>query len=267
MLAGIRLYFRYIGISIQAQMEYRASFLMQTLAHFLITVFDFVALWALFQRFDNILGWSFYEITVFYGMIGIAFSINDTLTRGFDIFGSLIRTGEFDRYLLRPRSTIVQLLGYKFEMKRVGRFSQGLIVLLIGTTHLQVIWTTGKILILLWALFGAVCLFMGLIVIQAALAFWTTETLEIMNTLTYGGIETAQFPLTIYRPWFRKFFTFVVPLACVNYFPVLLILEKPDPLGTSPIFQALAPLAGVCFLLAGLLFWSFGLRYYSSTGS
>jgi ABC-2 type transport system permease protein len=263
----LRLYIRYLGVSIRAQMEYRVSFIMQTLGHFLMTIIDFVAVWALFQRFDSILGWSFYEIAVFYGMISIAFAISDTLTRGFDIFSRLIRNGDFDRYLLRPRSTIVQLLGYEFTLRRVGRFSQGFIILLFGATHLQVTWTPGKITVMLWSLVGATCLFMGLIIIQATLTFWTTETLELMNTLTYGGIETAQFPLTIYLPWFRKFFTFVVPLACVNYFPILFILEKPDPLGTSAMFQCLAPAAGLLFLVVGVRFWNIGLRYYASTGS
>ena len=261
------LYTRYIGISIRSQMEYRVSFFMQTLAHFLVTILEFVGIWALFQRFDSILGWSFYEIAVFYGMISITFSINDSLTRGFDIFGRLIRNGDFDRYLLRPRGTILQILGYEFTLKRVGRFSQGLVILFIGATHLYVQWTIGKIFVMIWAIFSGVCLFMGLIIIQATLAFWTTETLEIMNILTYGGIETAQFPMTIYLPWFRKFFTFVVPLACVNYFPVLLILEKPDPLGTTALFQYISPVAGILFLLAGFVFWNVGLRHYSSTGS
>ena len=30
----------------------------------------------------------------------------------------------------------------------------------------------------------------------------------MMNTLTYGGVETTQYPINIYRPWFRNFFTF-----------------------------------------------------------
>jgi ABC-2 type transport system permease protein len=248
-------------------MEYRFSFVMQTLGHFLITIFEFVGIWALFQRFGNLRGWSLYEVAVFYGMISIAFSINDSLTRGFDIIGRLIRMGEFDRYLLRPRSTVLQLLGYEFTLRRFGRFSQGLLVLWIGTSHLQLTWTLGKIGMMLWAIAGASCLFIGLIIIQATIAFWTTESLEIMNTLTYGGIETAQFPMTIYLPWFRRFFTFVVPLACVNYFPVLVILEKPDPLGAPLLFQFLSPATGILFLLVSFLFWSFGLRYYASTGS
>jgi len=266
-MTDLQLYFRYIGVSLRSQMEYRVSFMLQTLAHFGITVLEFVGVWALFQRFDNIQGWTFYEVAVFYGMISIAFSMNDFLTRGFDIIGRLIRAGEFDRYLLRPRGTVLQLLGYEFTMKRFGRFSQGALVLWIGASRLGVIWTLPKVALMLWAIVGACALFMGLIIIQATLAFWTTESLEIMNTLTYGGIETAQFPLTIYLPWFRKFFTFIVPLACVNYYPVLLIVEKPDPLGSPLWFQAISPAAGILFLIIGRLFWSFGLRHYSSTGS
>ena len=248
-------------------MEYRFSFLMQTVAHFLITVIEFAAIWSLFLRFDSILGWSFYEIAIFYGMISIAFALNDSLSRGFDLFGRLIRSGEFDRYLLRPRSTLLQILGYELTMKRIGRLSQGLLIIWFGATHLQVAWTFAKVLMLFWSLMGATCLFMGLRIIQATIAFWTIESLEIMNVLTYGGIETAQFPMTIYLPWFRKFFTFVVPLACVNYFPLLLVLEKPDPLGSSTIFQLIAPLSGLLFLGVGILGWQIGLRYYSSTGS
>lgn len=263
----LQLYFRYIGISLRSQMEYRVSFVLQTLAHFLTTLMEFVAIWALFQRFETIKGWTFYEIAVFYGMISIAFSFNDFLTRGFDIVSRLIRAGEFDRYLLRPRSTVLQLLGYELRLRCFGRFAQGVLVLWIGASHLHVTWTLPKVVLMLWAIAGASTLFIGLIIMQATLAFWTTESLEIMNTLTYGGIETAQFPLTIYLPWFRKFFTFIVPLACVNYYPVLLIVEKPDPLGSPIWFQAISPLAGILFLLVGRVFWSIGLRHYTSTGS
>ena len=248
-------------------MQYRASFIMQTIGHFLVTAFEFVAIWALFNRFGTLQGWLLREVAVFYGMISIAFSINDTLTRGFDIAGRLIKWGEFDRMLLRPRSTVLQMMGYQFTLKRIGRFSQGLIILIIGAAGLQVEWTVGKVLLMMWAIIGSSSLFIGLIIIQATVSFWTIESLEIMNTLTYGGIETAQYPMTIYLPWFRKFFTFIIPLACVNYFPVLAIIEKQDPLGTSLWFQCMAPAAGIVFLIAGLLFWRFGLHHYSSTGS
>jgi ABC-2 type transport system permease protein len=73
--------------------------------------------------------------------------------------------------------------------------------------------------------------------------------------------------MAIYAKSFRRFFTFVVPLACVAYFPVVGILGIADPLGSSLLFQVLAPLAGFIFFGATLLLWRFGVRHYTSTGS
>lgn len=88
-----------------------------------------------------------------------------------------------------------------------------------------------------------------------------------MNTTTYGGVETAQFPISIYREWFRRFFIYVIPLAGVTYFPAVALIGKQDPLGTSRLLQYLAPLSGPLFLAATLQLWRIGVRHYRSTGS
>ena len=89
----------------------------------------------------------------------------------------------------------------------------------------------------------------------------------LRNAFTYGGVFMSQYPLPIYRPWFRNFFICVIPLACINYFPGLAILGRSDPLGTPRIFHWLAPLAGPVFLIVCLQFWKIGVRHYRSTGS
>ena len=59
-------------------------------------------------------------------MISVAFAVSDALTRGFDIFGEqFVKTGDFDRILVRPRSTLLQLLGYELRATRIGRLAQG----------------------------------------------------------------------------------------------------------------------------------------------
>jgi ABC-2 type transport system permease protein len=88
-----------------------------------------------------------------------------------------------------------------------------------------------------------------------------------MNCTTYGGVETAQFPLTIYKPWFRDVFTFVIPLATINYFPAHAILGIKDSLGSSLAIQWASPLAGVVFLVLCLQVWRIGVKRYTSTGS
>src|SRR5690606_33120126 len=132
---------------------------------------------------------------------------------------------------------------------------------------LPVDWQAWRVALLLFAFAGAVAFFYALFIVQATLAFWTTETLEIMAILTNGGVETARYPLAIYRPWFRRFFTYVVPLGCVSYFPAVAIFDIPDPLGTGRVFQAAAPAAGFLFLALALVFWQVGIRRYTSTGT
>jgi ABC-2 type transport system permease protein len=125
----------------------------------------------------------------------------------------------------------------------------------------------GKAALLLGAMACGACLFAGIFVLQATASFWTTETLEIFATVSNGGVQTTQYPITIYKRWLQKFFTFAFPLAAVSYFPAIAILGRDDPLETSRIFQYAAPLIGVAFFALTLQVWKIGVRHYRSTGS
>ncbi len=264
---ALRLYMHYLSQSIRSQMQYRTSFIMLSFGQFLATGIEFLAIASLFARFKHIQGWNLPEVAFLYGLINISFSFADAASRGFDIFSTMVKSGDFDRLLLRPRSTALQLAGHELTLRRVGRLIQGLAVFSWASYTLDISWSAPKIYLVLIAIFGGACLFIGLMVIQATIAFWTTESLELMNTLTYGGVETAQYPLPIYRTYFRKFFTYIVPLACVNYLPALAILERGDPLGFPIALQWCAPLICVIFLVVALQIWKIGVRHYRSTGS
>lgn len=264
---ALRLYRAYAAASIRGQLQYRASIAMTTIGTFLITASDFVAVWALFDRFGQVRGWTLPEVALFYGMISITWSICDMFARGFDAFGAMIKAGGFDRLLLRPRSTVLQLLGQELVLRRLGRLVQGLVVLGYAAWAGTIDWTVGRFVLLVGSTACGVCAFLGLLVVQATSAFWTVDGLEVWNAFTYGGVTMSQYPLPIYRPWFRALFTYVIPLACVNYFPAVAILGRPEPLGAPPIAGWLAPLAGPVFLALSLQVWRFGVRHYRSTGS
>jgi ABC-2 type transport system permease protein len=268
---ALRLYARYVGLSFRAQLQYRASFVLQTLGTGLVSMVEFVAIWALFDRFRGIAGWTLAEVAVFYGTVNIAWSLAEGIGRGFDDFGSMVKSGDFDRVLLRPRSTVLQLLGREFTLRRMGRLGQGVVVLFWGWSSLGLGSAPTKVGLWLLAVAGAMALFGGLLILQATLAFWTIESLEIMNTLTYGGVQTVQYPLAIYPGWLRKFFLFVVPLGCVMYFPLVRIMDRdqgqPDPFGAPMWLGWVGPFAGFVFFTVALRAWRLGIRHYTSTGS
>lgn len=261
------LYLRYISVSFSAQMQYKVSFWLQVLGHLLGTVIEFLGIWALFTRFNSIGTWNLSEVALFYGMVNISFAYADALGRGFDSFATIVKSGDFDRLLLRPRTTVLQILGTEFTLKRIGRFSQGIVVMGWSFSSLHIPLNLKTLWLLSTSFIGGVTLFVGIVIVQATLTFWTIESLEVMNILTYGGVETAQYPLSIYSQWFQRFFTFLIPLACVSYFPLLAVLEKEDTFSVPLWFCYVSPLAGILFLLVSLKLWNVGERYYCSTGS
>jgi ABC-2 type transport system permease protein len=264
---SLRLYFRFVATSLRAQMLYPQAFLLGLAGSFASTIIGFIGIWALFARFHQIRGWNLADVAVFYALVNIAFSIADVGTRGFDVFGSqFVRTGNFDRVLLRPRTAALQVLGYQVRIAMFGRLLQGLIILGIALALSKAAWGVPQLLLILWTISGGVCLFAGLLILQATMCFWTVESLEIANTLTYGGVEAAQYPLNIYARWFRRFLTFIVPIGCVSYFPIAALLGRADSTGVPVWIAELTPAAGFAFLALALVAWGRGIGRYTSAG-
>jgi ABC-2 type transport system permease protein len=248
-------------------MQYRLDFMTLVAAHFCITGVEFLAMVGLFQRFGSIRGWLLPEVALLYGMASASLSLANSLASGFDSFGNTIRQGDFDRILVRPRSAVLQVAGEQLTLRRLGRFIQGVLVIIWSLSVLEVSWTPACVLLLPAAILGGACLFYGVFILQATLAFWTIESLEIMNVLSYGGASAAQYPVSIYQGLFRDLLLYLLPLGCMNYFPALALLGRSDPLGFPSWVPWASPLVGVLFLLISLKFFRFGIRHYQSTGS
>src|SRR5205085_11052281 len=100
----------------------------------------------------QVAGWHFGEVALFYSVIGVSFALADGITRGFDVFGDqFVRTGDFDRLLVRPRSTVLQLLGYELRATRLGRLAQALVVGIIAFRLTGISWQPTACATLLFA--------------------------------------------------------------------------------------------------------------------
>ena len=269
MLRNLELYRHLISVCIGSQMQYRAAFVMETLAAVFASGIFFLSLALVLQKFNNIAGWKLAEVAFLYGMVETAFGLMDMIFSGFDPqnFGRQIRLGRFDLFLLRPVNITLQVFGSEFIIRRLGRIFQGLAVLGLAISLTGIRWTAFKLFYLPVVIASLVCFFGGLFIIGATITFWTVESIEVINIFTYGGSELMAYPMTIYTDWMRRFFTFVVPAIFLNYYPALYFLEKPDPFHMPEFVHFLAPAAGIGMLLASLAFWQFGIRHYQSTGT
>jgi ABC-2 type transport system permease protein len=256
------IYFKYIRMVLKTMFQYRLNLLLQTIGHFANVAFMFAGIALLFSRFGSLDGWNFGEAALCFAITLSAWSLTECFARGFDVFRDFIRLGTFDRVLLRPRSTIVQVLGSYFEITRLIKLVWAGVVLVIAIGYSGVAWTAMKVLTLVLMIGGGVFIFSGIFILGATVCFWTVEGLEFLNIFTDGGRELASYPMTIYTKWLRRFFTFVIPFGCMNYLPLLYLTDR----AANPLY-ALAPLFGIGFIAPCLLVWGIGVRHYRSTGS
>lgn len=265
-----KLYWRLVGAHMRSQMQYRVSFVIDTITQFAGTIVDFGATAVLFVNFPTIGGWSLGEVAFLYGMSSISFALADMIGTGFDYsyFGpNMVQRGGFDQILTRPVNAFVQVLASGFALRRLGRMAQGVAILVLSLTLIDVSFTPIKIVYLLIMICAGILFFIGLFIFGSGVSFWTVESLEAMNIVTYGGQFMTSYPMHIYQEWLRSIFIFVIPMAFVNYYPSLWLLDKTDPLG-GPIWLAfLAPFVCVAVFLCGMRMWWFGVRHYTSTGS
>ena len=265
-LGPLPLYAALTGANVRAQMQYRLSFAVLTAFDFLIIVSDLVPVYLLVRYFGHLEGWTFAELALLYGMVGLSWGLVETALRGFADFGAYLVQGDLDRWLLRPRSIVLQVAAYRFEARKLGRILQAGLVLILAIGVLEL-----PLRGVAWALLGVaggVLFFAGIVMLGAASQFWTLgETSELQNMLTYGGSAALVYPVSVYSRWFRRVVTYGVPLAFVNYFPALAALGRTASEGW-PVFMpwlSLPVCAGVLGL--GLAAFSRGLRRYESTGT
>ncbi|MEW2130291.1 ABC transporter permease [Streptomyces sp. NPDC005435] len=264
---GVRAYRLVAGMWLRSTMAYRASFAMTAFGNFAATSFDFVAIMLMFSRVGRLGGWTLPEVAFLYGLSGLAFGLADLAIGSMDRLGRRVRDGTLDTLLVRPAPVLAQVAADKFALRRLGRVTQGALVLGWSLSRLDVDWTAAKLLLLPLTVVSGFGIFCAVFVAGAAFQFVAQDASEVQNAFTYGGTTLLQYPPTIFGRELVRGVTFVLPLAFVNWLPACYVLGRPYPL-RLPEWVAFAPLpvAVVCCALAGLA-WRAGLRTYRSTGS
>lgn len=258
----MKLYFKYFSIHLKSQMQYKATFFLNFFGRIVMSFGTVASVLFMFTRFNEVDGFTVSQILLCTSVVSMAFSLAEVFARGFDIFPRLLGNGEFDRILVRPRGIIFQVLASHIEFLRLGIFIQAVAVLLYAIPNSGVIWTADKIVTLLLMIFCGAAVFFGLYIIYASFAFFTTEGLEFMNILTYGGREFGRYPYVIYGDGILKFLTYIIPLALIQYYPLLYLLDR-----TQSKLYMFTPVISLLFIIPSYTFFLTGLRRYKSTGS
>jgi ABC-2 type transport system permease protein len=263
---SLALWGRLVGAQIRSQVQYRVSFGLELVGAFLIAFLDFLAVLVIFHNTPRLAEWTVQEVAFLYALSSITFALTDLLIGHLDLFPRLIRDGNFDVLLVRPRGTLFQVIASDFQLRRLGKAAQGVLVLVYALGALHIDWTPARVVVLLVSIPAGVLIFSAVWVAFGCLAFWTVDSGEFTNAFTYGGNFLAQYPIDIYGAWLRRFLAYLVPLAFVCYFPALYVLGKHDPLGLPRVLQFLSPAVALAAACVAGAAWRFAVRHYRSAG-
>lgn len=256
------LYLKSAKMHLKSALEYKSSFILSIISQFLILFTSYFIIISLFTKFNNIKGFTMYEVLLTYSIIQFGFSFNETFARGIDTFDSLIIKGGFDLLLLRPRNILLQVLCSKINFQKAAKCLNAIIILVIALMNLNIKYNLLKVITLVLMILSSIVIFFCLFLMMATYCFFTIKNLEIRNLVCSGGRQIAMYPMGIFKKGVLMFFTFIIPYALVNYYPLLYFLGK-----SNNVFYSFCPLIVFLYIIPTLLFFKIGIKKYTSTGS
>ena len=263
----LRYHRRIVSARVRSDLQYRASFATFLVAQAGFTGLELVSVLLTMRLVPDLGGWSSDHVAFLFGAAMLSFGFADVAVSMVENVDRHVRTGSFDRLLLRPVWPLVQVCAMDFEIRRVGRVIPPAAVLVWVTPRLEVVWslrTAGQLVVMVVA--GTV-IYSSLWVTTAAASFWVIDARQAANAATYGGATANQFPLHVYRGWIRFVLGWIIPLGFVAYVPSRFLLDIDDPLDL-PGWSALMPLpVAVASAAVATIVWRAGIAHYQSTGS
>jgi ABC-2 type transport system permease protein len=219
----------------------------------------------MFHSIPTLGGFGLREVALLYGVSGIGIGIGDLVIGSVEQVGVHVRTGTLDAMMTRPVPLLVQICADQFQLRRLGRIAQAVAV--FGYGAYAVDWSGPRVAVAIVMLAASCVIFFAFFVTFSCVQFWVGDSSQFANAFTYGGNTMTPYPMTIFPREVLKGLTFVFPVAFVNWYPCLYLLDRPDPFGMPSWFAFLSPVVAALTLVVAGLVWRAGVRHYTSTGS
>jgi len=266
-LESVTLYFKLIRIAMQSRMQYRADFITGVIGVIVLNVVNVGLISILINRFTHLNGWNVWEMVFLYCLWLLGHSLYSLFLWHIRTLEDYLVQGTFDQFLIRPVSPFILFLGREVQYMGIADLAFAVAGLSLAYTNLDLDWNWVK-----WIFFGMAAISGALIettiaLIIACLAFWTGRSRRANNLIMQVNVMVQHYPVDIFGYVFRVVVTGLIPVAFMNYYPALMLLDKIDPDNAWAWLGYMSPV--VALLLVGLTagVWKLALRRYASSGS
>ena len=166
------IYGKIIAQDFKSKLSYRADFIISMLGMMLTNISGVVTFYIMFQNFETINGWNYYEMLFLYGFSLISLTPMQCL---FDNNWNLrinVYSGDFIKYCFRPINLFFYYQSEIFDIKGLGQLAFGIATLVYAWVKLEIGLSVLMILKVLVFLLTASLIMIALQNAAAATCFW-----------------------------------------------------------------------------------------------
>lgn len=256
----LRVYRAFIAMSFAQAMSFRLHFTLVCIMDLLFVATAILPAEILFNSFPSLGPWSREEFMFFVAFMLAVEQLHMTfIGEGFWEMSDDIRTGNLDYKLLRPIGSLFVVV---FSHIRAGTFFNfvvpwGFLIYYGGSLSLTPMhWLLLPVLII-----AAFALQVMLEILIAIGMFWVIDGTSL-NFVRMQLQTISKWPDFLYRSYFRRFFTIIIPILLIGSAPVHFLISTPLTHLILPFIISLLVLPIIISYA-----WRIGLRKYESASS
>lgn len=257
------LFGEYFSQYAKMRMSYRGDFIVSTATSLAATIFALAFVVVLFHKVPTLANWTFPEEVFLYGFSLIPYGMFNVISLNLYDFGNnYIIEGKFDRVMLRPISTLFQVLFEQFRVESMQEIATGFFCMWYASRELHLHWTAGKFsLLIFWGLCAGV-IYISVFLLLTTISFWFEDRIGV-HPPVWNLIAFGRYPLSIYSGAVQFFLCWIIPFGLASFYPSVRLLGHT----VTPEYLPFVPVVAVGFLIFAISMWNLGTRHYSSTGS
>ncbi|MBT3304267.1 hypothetical protein HN592_04110 [Candidatus Woesearchaeota archaeon] len=261
MISLFKIIKRAMIMRISEDFAYKLNFFIKFFAVMLRDFIGPLVILLIYTTTAGIPGWSFYEFILFQGTLTLVFGFGYLFAVMIPVeVMHNVRTGTFDKFLLKPLNTLVYLTASSFEWAGLAQILVGIALIVFAFIKLNLtVLSSNFVLYLILIFFGFLFQYAVMILI-AALTFLWVQSWALLD-LFFKLTDFARYPSGIYGSSLQFFLTFLFPVAISAFFPVEVLLRG---FNTILLLKIIVPV--LAFFIVSLLLWNLAMRKYTSAG-
>lgn len=257
----ISLYRAMLVKNLRESTAYKLDFLLGVLAHLLMQASSLLLVVTVYSHTTSMGGFDFAQSLILYGCSLLATGIEEFFLHNVWSISRHVNMGTLDGILLRPVKPILMLIMDGTNIHGFILSICGIICLAIGFVQGHIVFGWWKCLwLIVFAISGALIIF-SVTLIMETLAFWFTDVMNAV-VMVDNLRQFVKYPITIYQPLIKNVLIFVIPYAFTSFFPATLMLDMQE----YRMYAYLTPVVAGLMVMVANLFFSFGLKFYHSSG-